>query len=913
VDEPEGTVTLLFTDIEGSTRLLLRLGDRYPEALATHRALLRRVFAAHDGQEVDTQGDAFFVAFSSALQAVLAAAEAQRALAAYPWPEQLRVRMGIHTGEPVRSAEGYVGLDVHRAARICSAGHGGQVLLSAATASLVRTALPDGIALHDLGEHRLKDLQQLEHLTQLELVGLPSDFPPPRTLDSRSNNLPIPATPLTGREREVETLVGLLRRPETRLVTLTGPGGIGKTRLAIRVASDLLHEFGGVFFVDLSPLQEGSRILSTLAQTLRVQETGGRTLEEGVLHALLERAILLVLDNFEHLLPEAEGLVQLLSACPALKLLVTSRAALRLSAEREFVLTPLALPSAGPEPSVNALRDYAAVALFVERAIAVRPDFQLTHENAGTVAEICRQLDGLPLALELAAARILVLPPEALLLRLDHRLRLLTRGARDLPERQRTLRATIAWSYDLLDPAEQAYFRRLAVFAGGATLEASDAVCNPDGALGESMDLLGALIDKSLLQRRDGPDGEPRFTMLATIREFALEALIQSGDAETVDRRYARYFVAVAESAAGVLLSGAWKQTLQRLDTERDNLQAVFGSAIDRGDGEVALRLVGALRFWYPRRMLRDGRIQAEHALALAGPTQEAPQRARALDTLGLLAWYQADYRAARAAWKQSSEIWRALAAQKELSWTLTAISTVYPDTAPAITALLDEGLSLARRAGDPWTLAYTLYWAGYRAIGRGDLPTARAALEDAAALLRPLGEPVLLSSVLYDLGRALEREGQDRMARAAFEEALGLARGAEEVADITRSLAGLGNLALRADDDTGAAHHALEGLHLSQAIDWRWGTFDNLAVLAVVAMRDDTAERTVKTFGALDALRRQVSAPWQEVQSQVIDAARSSLGEETFDSLWTQAAQTPLEQAIAAVLKAASRAVARP
>jgi class 3 adenylate cyclase len=442
---PTTTITLLFTDIEGSTRLLERLGERYADVLAECRHLLRGVFLDFHGHEVDTQGDAFFVVFVRATDAVSAAVTAQRALAAHAWPEgvEVRVRMGLHTGEPSPVAEGYVGVEVHHAARIMSAGHGGQVLLSQATRELVEHTLPDGVSLRDLGEHRLKDLRRPSHLFQLVIAGLPVDFPPLKTRSPHPNYLPAQPTPFIGREREVAAVMQLLHREDVRLLTLTGPGGTGKTRLALQVAAEVSDLFAdGLSFVDLSPVSDPSLVIAAIAQTLGIREMGGQSLLERLKDELQQQELLLLLDNFEQVVGAAVHVVDLLAACSQLKVMVTSRVVLHVRAEQEFFVPPLSLPDPNHLPDLVALSQYEAVALFIRRAQRVRPDFQLTTTTAGAVAEICVRLDGLPLAIELAAARMNLLSPQALVGRLGQRLHLLTSGARDVAVRQQTVLAT---------------------------------------------------------------------------------------------------------------------------------------------------------------------------------------------------------------------------------------------------------------------------------------------------------------------------------------------------------------------------------------------------------------------------------------------------------------------------------------
>jgi predicted ATPase/class 3 adenylate cyclase len=552
-DFPAGTVTLLFTDIEGSTCLLQRVGDQYAHLLADYRRLLRAAFQQWNGHEVDSQGDAFFVAFVRATEAVSAAVTVQRALASHGWPEgvTVRVRVGLHTGEPQWSSEGYVGLDVHYAARIMKAGHGGQVLLSQTTRDLVERDLPEGVSLRNLGEHRLKDVERPNHLFQLDIAGLPAGFPPLKTLNAHLNNLPAQPTPLIDREKEMARIYQLLRREDVRLLTLTGTGGVGKTRLGLETAAGLLNEFaGGVCFVPLATISDPDLVVPTIAQTLGVREAGDWPLLERLKAYLRNRRLLLFLDNFEQVLAAAPRLSELLQACPELKMLVTSRAVLHVYGEHEFPVLPLPVPDLSHLPESEALARYAAVALFIQHAQAVKPDFKMTHANARAIAEICARLDGLPLAIELAAARVKLLSPQALLARLAHRLEVLTSGSRDVPARQQTLRNALAWSYNLLDAEEQRLFRRLSVFVGGCTLEAVEAMYTTLGDMAAPvLDGVASLIDKSLLQKVEQEGEELHLLMLETIREYGLECLAASGEMEAAQQAHAAYYLALAEEA----------------------------------------------------------------------------------------------------------------------------------------------------------------------------------------------------------------------------------------------------------------------------------------------------------------------------------------------------------------------------
>jgi predicted ATPase/class 3 adenylate cyclase len=615
-EPPSGTVTLLFSDIEGSTRLLRQLGDRYAEQLARHRELLRRAFESQGGHVLQSDGDAFFAAFESAGDAAAAAAQAQRALAAHGWPDgnEIRVRIGLHTGEP-RTVDGnYVGLDVHQAARVMAAAHGGQVLLTEAT----RALLGGGFELRDLGEHLLKDLSGPQRLYQLEIDGLQADFPPLNTEASWTTNLPAQPNVFIGRERELAEAGELLAQDDIRLLTLVGPGGTGKTRLALQLAGDLVERFpGGVFFVALSPLRDWELVVPTIARTLGLHEQPGETALETVTGRLRGRKLLLVLDNFEHVIAAAPALADLLSDSPGLKLLVTSRTLLRLRGERLYRVPQLTLPPLDITPAEAGRID--SVRLFVERAQAAAEAFELEDENASAVAEICVRLDGLPLAIELAAPWMRTLTPRGLLRRLDQRLPLLTGGAQDVDERQRTLRDTIDWSYGLLPEQEQTLFTRLAVFVGGCRLEAAEAICSLDGPAGGAiLDGLDSLVEKSLLFRRTDSDGEPRFRMLETIREYGASQLESSGELDDIRRVHAEWFAELAECLDAESRTGDQPASVARLGEDYANFRAAIQWARERRDGKLLLRIATALwPFWSTRGYVAEGRRALEDALEL--------------------------------------------------------------------------------------------------------------------------------------------------------------------------------------------------------------------------------------------------------------------------------------------------------
>jgi predicted ATPase/class 3 adenylate cyclase len=740
---PRGTLTFLFTDIEGSTKLLNALGtDKYHEVLEVHTVALRAAFAK--GHEVRIEGDALFMVFATATDALGAAAEGQRALARTTFPHDavVRVRMGMHTGEGTPASEkagaDYVGIDVHRAARIAAVAHGGQVLASGATTMLAGTDLPAGVALRDLGEHRLKDLAQPEHIYQLVIDGCPSEFPPLRTLDRTPNNLPMQVTTFIGRDKEIRD--GLKLLDGTRLLTLTGPGGTGKTRLSLQLAAEASNQFpDGAFWVPLAPITDPEIVPSTIAHALGVQVAGNEVPLDRLTEHVRGKRMLLVLDNFEQILSAAPAVTALLNAAPALKVVTSSRAPLRISGEQQFPIPPLELPDPERLPSLEVLAQSDAVRLFLERARAVKPDFMVTAENAAAVAEIVFRLDGLPLAIELAAARVKLLTPQAMLPRLKQGLDLLASTARDRTDRQRTLRGAIAWSYDLLDDGMKRLFARSAVFVSGANLEQLEPVCGPAAEIDrEVLDGVSELVDQSLMRQNEA-DGEPRFRMLVTIRDFALEKLDASGEHDELCHRHCAAYVELAERAQPQLQGMDQKRWLDRAELEHDNFRAALEYAIAGGHGEEASRLVLALwRFWQVRGHLREGRVWADRVLAIPGLSQEA--QVRALEAAGGLVYWLGD-----------------------------------PDMANYYRRALD----LAREMGNKGNIAKGAYNLAFAYIVPGtDIGEALKLLEEAVALYRELGDRAGQGRAAFALAGALA-QGTDRphdvllRAKAAAAEAL--------------------------------------------------------------------------------------------------------------------------------------------
>ncbi len=814
---PSGTVTFLFTDIEGSTRLLHELGDAYADVLAEHRRVLRDAVAPYGGVEVDTQGDAFFFAFASARDAVTAAADAQEALSS----GGLGVRMGLHTGEPLLSEEGYVGIDVHRAARIAAASHGGQILVSQSTRDLVGAD-----RVRDLGKHRLKDLTAPERIYQLG----DATFGPLKTLDR--TNLPITATALVGRERELTELKDLLQNG-TRLLTVTGAGGSGKTRLALQVAAELADDFSdGVFFVPLAPVQDAALVAPTIARA-----TGVRDLDD-----LRESEALVLLDNLEHLLSAAPELSLFLEVAANVKLLVTSRIRLHVSAELEYPLAPFA--------------EDEAIEFFVERARAVKRDVR----DDAAVGEICRRLDGLPLALELAASRVKVLDPPLLLERLGRSLPVLTGGSRDAPERQQTLRATLEWSYTLLETRLQQVFTRLAVFAGSFSLEAAEQV-----ARGE-LDEISALVDWSLLK----PIGEGRFLFLETIREYARELFEESEETDAVRDHHLDYFLALVEEAEPNLTGPDQAEWYDRLAVEHDNVREALSYACDAGDGERALMLAGTIwRFWWNRGYTNESAHWYERAFAV-GADASPTARARGVFGAAHVAETRGDAEQARIEFEEAARLFREIGETRWLILALAHLGEAYsslgdPERAERI---FEEALALARQSGDVRGAAIVEGNLAYKFLVEGD--------EDRAA---PLYAAAL--------------EGH---------------RAVGDVYGIANSSADLALIGLHRGDVDLAAASLSESLRLSSSIGDTHSLVGTFATAGAVVLARGDALTSAQLCGAAEALAGahdfDLGPIYRRLMDETIPVARTALGE-GFDEAWAAGAELELPAAVELALRA--------
>jgi predicted ATPase/class 3 adenylate cyclase len=862
---PTGTVTFLFTDIEGSTRLLQDLGDRYAAVRDEHAAIVRWAVAEAGGVEVSTEGDSFFVAFASPVEAVRAAVAAQRGLSAHDWlpGRPVRVRMGLHTGEGVLGGDNYVGLDVNRAARIAAAGHGGQVIVSDATRGLVEHALPEGVSLRDLGAHRLKDIVLPEHLHDLMVEGLRADFPPPRTLDARLNNLPVQLTSFVGRQEEIAEVIELLDR--ARLVTLSGPGGVGKTRLAVAVAQRLRDRFdAGIVFVPLAAVTRPELALASIARAVGADLAGTRAPLEALAEQLGDDRWLLVLDNLEQVTDVAGDLGELLARCPGVAILATGRTVLGLGAEREYPVAPLLLPGDPTGVPVEALMASPAVALFVERARAVRHDFALTEANAWAVVALCRRLEGLPLAIELAAARARLLDPDALLSRLAGSLDALGTGALDLPERQRTLRATVDWSVDLLEEAERSLLEVAAIFVDGWTLQAAAQVAGLEED--QALDRSEALARHSLIYL-DRTELGSRLRMLGTVREFVAERLGARPDLAEIQRRHAECYRGLAEQADRPLRGVGQGEWFERLEAEAGNLAAAVGGSLAHTPTPLPHLFRVLWLFWSARDHLGEARAWVDQLLP-AADALDPQARAELAWTALVTADEVGDDQAVLAARQRLGPLLAGiddpyLQAVSELAMAWTA--PVVGDLDGALRGAL-ASLEQLRGQDEPFWMALAVGTAGLveTTVGRHD--DAQRHLREARDLGKRFDDAWMAAWSRVLLGTLAVVRGRLEEARALLEEALELSLAAHSTRSVTLCLAAFGRLALVEGD----------------------------------------AARAALLAGATEGLRRRVGlrslVVLRQGEAELVAQVRQALGADRFEEVFAAGARLTQQEAVAAV-----------
>lgn len=902
-------------------------------SLQRHDDLVRKAIESNGGTVFKTLGDAFCAAFNDPLHAVQAALDAQLVLQVEPWhPDTpVKVRMAIHTGFAEFRHGDYFGQPLNRAARLMAAGHGGQVLLSGVTQKLVLDRLPSGVGLRDLGEHLLRDLQRPETIYQLLHSELQEEFPPLTSLSNPAlpNNLPQQVSSFIGREREIAEVKGLLL--STRLLTLTGMGGSGKTRLSLQVAADLLETYrDGAWLVELAALSDPELVPQVVASVLGLREEQELPVIQRLTVTLKSKQILLILDNCEHLLDACAHLVDtLLRTCPDLQILATSREPLNIPGEQVLHVPPLTMPDRKPPLPLEQLMQYEAIRLFVERAQQVNPDFQVDSLNAVTLVEVCVQLDGIPLAIELAAARMRVLRLEELHTRLSDRFRLLTGGSRVALPRQQTLRALIDWSYDLLDEPERVLLRRLPVFAGGWTLHAAEVVCSgippsQSASTGKSvseyqseledwqiLDLLSSLVEKSLVLFEE-KRGRGRYRMLETVRQYAMERLQESGETDWLHSRHSDYYLALAEEAEPQLLGAQQHEWLERLHTELDNFRAAFEwCGCNDETGAKKLRLAGAFcRFWYMRGYVKEGQTIMERVLENQGDISATGEyltaRARALNAAGMLWTMTGDYERARDFYTGSLELRRRLGDPKQVAGSLNNLGYVAHEQGDyeAAQTYLEESLALYREMGDKWSIATVLNNLGRIPGDKGDYETARTLYTESIQIRRELKDQHGISMSLNNLGLIAMAQGKLSEAVNYFEESLQIRRELNDPYSTGISLTNLGQATLLRGDFEQARAYLQEALTILRPEDNKHLIVENLEAFASLAGASGDYEQAAILLSATTAMRERLGAPLPPSDNarheRERERARTGLGEEAFLSACERGMQLSFEQVIA-------------
>lgn len=906
---PTGTVTFLFTDIEGSTTRWERHPASMQDAVARHDTLLKAVMDQYRGSVFKTVGDAFYVAFSSAHDALAAALAAQQALYAEVWPAEiapLRVRMALHTGEAEQRGNDYFGQALNRVARILSAGHGGQVLLSRATLGFVRDHTLPEITFRDLGMHHLKDIQHPMQIFQLLHAEMLTDFPPLKTLNLHPTNMPPQLTPCIGRETELTEVSTLLQHPRLRLVTLIGPGGIGKTRLGLQVAANLAASFpDGLWFVELATIHSAEEVGPAILHALGHREAETQPILEQ-LKTRLDGQTLLFLDSFEQVSQASPFISDLLNSCPRLKIIITSRLALELGQEHVYHVIPLAVPDARQDLEPDALLNYGAIALFVQRASLAKPSFHLTKAAISTVIKICTRLDGLPLAIELVAARTAILSLQAILKRLEHQMQFFAGGEKRHSTQQQTLRGTIEWSYNLLTAHEKMLLTRLALFKSGCTFEAIEAICaSLEGPDFDLLALLNSLTDKSLLRQLEGENGEPRFRVMYIIREYALEQLRGSHEWEELGQQHAEYYLALAEQIAPTLTGLEQKSALATLEEEHENVQAALAWEVGHGQIERGLRMAEALgRFWWMHGHGNEGRKWLEKLLTSEqAETAPALLRTRALVMSSRLASSQHEYALAAQLAEQALASSLVSEDQKSicLAYSVQAEVAFHRGEYAQATNFLQKSLAIQRILGDKRGCASLLNNLGNVALQQEKLDQAAKLQEESLVLFRQVGDSWAIATVLTSLGEIERRRRNYKQATVLYEESLRLCRTLGNREGIATALVSLGDLARFQAHYIQATNLYKKSLVIFRELENKIGITVCLQGLAEIAYEEKQLEQATRLFAQAEVTAYAMDTTTlhyeNETHRTTIAHLRATLTEGLFEGIWMAGQAMTLEQ----------------
>lgn len=874
---PTGTVTYLFTDIEGSTRLWENFPEQMAAELAVHDALMKSEIESHGGYVFKTIGDAFCAAFPTALQAAQATVAAQARLQSRANTDSskvaIRVRMAVHTGTAELRDNDYFGQPLNRTARLLSAGHGGQVLLSQSTFELIRDAMPLGAGVLDLGQHRLKDLHRPEQINQLTHEQISLSFPPLRTLDNPStpNNLPNQLSSFVGRVNEIAQIK--MRLTTGRLVTLTGSGGCGKTRLCCQIAAEVLEDYpDGVWLVELASLTERGHVSKALAESVGIREVPGEQMTTTLVGYLGVRKSMIILDNCEHVLEEVSSLVDaILRRCSNVTVLASSREALGLLGEQAFRVPSLSIPDLTDRHTPESLTQYEAVRLFVERAAGVKADFAVTNQNAPSVASICHQLDGIPFAIELAAARVRSLTVEQISGHLDNRFGLLTGGSRMALPRQQTLRTMIDWSYDLLAEDQKTFLKRLSVFAGGWRMEAAEAVrCNGDVDPWMALDLTTSLVDKSLVVAGDRGSAV-RYRLLETVRQYSHDRLVESGERDRTRELHSDWYLSLAAAAASQLTGRDQSSWANRLEEEIDNLRAGFDYCLQRSAATSALQYCRSLQhFWRMKGHYAEGRSACERALDYLPDTATFEDRAGVLTAAGAIALHQADYRSANAYLEESIKL--------------------HSDVAPR------EGHAAALNL---------LGWV--KVVEGGDLAQAHDLHQESLGIRRSSNDAFGIAWSLESLGFVAWKQGSFELAKEYLEESLSLRRSIGDSDGTSRSLNSLGMVALSQGYLVNAEKYLKEGLQIRRELGHRLGIAWSLEGFAQLAARIGRLANAAVYWGAAELLREEMGSPLSPIEVDIhkagVESIESVLGMEVYHEHYSRGRSMPLERVLAQAL----------